>query len=94
METVKTRDGVDVVEFDLRNHIEDGILREEPFFAAMNNIEWQEFSGRSVLVKACGTGPLPPWAFMLVASKLVGYVDGLYYGNASDPVLIFSRENA
>jgi len=91
METVTTAQGIEVVEFDLQNYLTGGILREDPFIEAMNQIDWSEYSGKNVLVRACGVGPLPPWSFMIVASHLSNFAESIYYGNISDPLLIYRK---
>ncbi|MFC1557526.1 DUF2480 family protein [candidate division KSB1 bacterium] len=92
MQEITTGDGLILVEFHLRDYLEGGILREHSFTSAMNSIEWSAYTGKHVLVKACGSDPLPPWSFMLVTARLIHFAASIYYGDSSDPFLIYRRE--
>ncbi|MFC1477036.1 DUF2480 family protein [candidate division KSB1 bacterium] len=88
MDTIVTGTGEELVEFNIRDYLESGILREKSFFEAMRTVDWSQYKGKKVLVRACGGDPVPPWAFMLVTSRLSPVVSGLYYGDVRDPVKI------
>jgi len=92
MDTFSAPDGTVLVEFDLRQHLAGGIVREKQFFTAMNALDWKRYTGKNVIVRACGSDPLPPWVFMLVTSKLAPHVSALYYGDVRNPLLVYGKE--
>lgn len=91
MDTVTTPDGLEVVEFDLTDYLEGGLLRETSFRSSMDSIDWKMYTKKDVLVRACGTGPLPPWAFMLVTAQLSQYANSIHYGRVQEPYLVYQR---
>ena len=56
-------------QIDIRSYI-SGIFREAEFRDALRREDWSRFQDKRVLVKGCGKGPVPPWAYMLLLSHL------------------------
>ena len=77
--------------FDIRSLVEGNMFRETPFRKSLSSFNWMEFSDKRVLVKACGGMPIPPWAFMLVMSKLMPVAKSIAYGDDCAPVVVYKR---
>ena len=80
-----------LVEFDMAEYLDDGILRESPFRENLKKIDWSRYDGKKVLVKGCGPVPIPTWAYMLVTAYLTGHVDYIGYGEGCSNITIFKR---
>jgi hypothetical protein len=63
---------------------------ESDFFDKINRFEWDRFRGKSVLVRGCGTAIVPPWAFMVVASRLAHTARRVRYGSEHSSVTVFA----
>ncbi len=60
-----------VKDFDIANYLEEGILlREKPFRAALESIEWSAYQGTLVAIHCSTDAIIPPWAPLLVAKYL------------------------
>jgi len=53
---------------------------------------WSALEGKRVLVRGCGSAPIPPWAFMYLTGKLVPFAKAIHYGNEHDNVVVFRDE--
>jgi hypothetical protein len=69
----------------------DGKLTESDFFEKVNEFDWEGFRDKPVLVRGCGTAIVPPWAFMVVASRLAQVAKRVRYGSEHSSVTVFSR---
>lgn len=57
--------------FDLKDHLFMGlILKEKEFRAALLNTNWQQYTGKTVLVFCSADAIIPVWAYMLAAAYL------------------------
>ena len=64
--------------FDLSAGLEQGfILREKPFRAWVSTLEITSYHNKYVAIGCATDAILPPWAFMLVTTRLSPYVAGL-----------------
>lgn len=76
---------------DLAVFIENGMVTETAFFEQVESHDWSQYQDRRVLVKGCGTTIVPPWAFMVVASRLASVAKVVRYGNEHSSVSVFRR---
>ncbi len=76
---------------DMAVFIDQGIVAESAFFDKVEKFNWEAYRDKRVLVKGCGTTIIPPWAFMIVASRLAVVARRVRYGNEHSSVTIFSR---
>ena len=70
---------------------EGGILREGSFLSSMEDIDWSRYRGKRVLIKGCTDVPVPTWAYLVIAARLVPYADHVLYGEPCSFVRIFDR---
>jgi len=71
-----------------------GMFREAEFRAALRAEDWSKYRGQRVLIKPCGSGPVPPWAFMLVLGELVPYARSVLYGEDCAPIVVWKRTDS
>ena len=68
--------------FDLKAYLFQGlILKEKDYRAALKEHDWEQYSGKVLLVYCSTDAIIPSWAYMLVAGYAQPFVDDLYFGN-------------
>ncbi len=75
--------------FDISEFLDNGILAETAFYKKVDEFDWDSFSGKRVLVKGCGTTVIPPWAFMVISSRLTEVAKVIKYGSEHDSFPIY-----
>jgi len=79
---------------DLRDFMSDGIVREKAFREQIARHDWSQYRDEKVLVKACAGDPVPPWAFMLIMTRLMPVAGYIGYGEACSATTIFKASEA
>jgi hypothetical protein len=64
------------------------IFRQDDFLDGVGRHDWEQYRDRKVLVRGCGDVITPPWALMVIASRLVGIARSVRYGNEHDNVVV------
>lgn len=75
---------------DMTAFMKNGIIIEAAFFEKIESFDWEQYRNRRVLVKGCGTTIIPPWAFMVIATRLAQVAKRVRYGNEHSSVPIYS----
>lgn len=74
-----------IVEFDIANHLWQGlVLKEKDFRAFLAEHDWNSYQDKNVYVHCSADAIVPTWAYMLVASKLVGIAHLAIVGSKLD----------
>lgn len=61
----------DIIEFDLKPYLfKELILKEKDFRAALKEVDWSIYNGKTVIIFNSNDAIIPVWAFMLVSSYL------------------------
>jgi hypothetical protein len=68
--------------------LEDGTFFEDRFIEKIKGLTWEQYRGRSVLVRGC-SAIIPPWAYMYIAAKLAHVARTVRYGNEHDNVVVY-----
>lgn len=76
---------------DMTVFMEGGIVVESAFFEKVKDFDWESLRDKRIMVKGCGTTIIPPWAFMVVASRLTGVAKSVRYGNEHSSIPIFRK---
>lgn len=79
-------------QIDIGAFIEAKKFSEVHFRDSVKHHDWQQYRDQRVLVKPCGAGPVPPWAFMLVMAQLVPVARSIAYGENCSPVAVYRRK--
>ena len=78
---------------ELEQFLEQGIVHEESFRAAVAGHDWNQYHGQTLFVRGCGATPIPMWAYMMVAAHAArAGVRQLLYGEEQRPILVFQQE--
>ena len=71
------------VVFDLKELLFHGlILKEKEFKEGLATMDWNQFQDQWVAVTCSEDAIIPPWAYMMVASKLHGLAARVQFGDA------------
>lgn len=76
---------------DLTEFLDNGMVSEAFFLNSVEQLDWNRYQGKRVLVKGCGSTIIPPWAFMVVTARLVPIARSISYGNDHDNLQIFRQ---
>lgn len=76
---------------DTAGFLRDGIINEARFDNAVAAFDWNQFEGKKVLIKGCGSNILPPWVFMTITARLVPVARSIRYGNDHDNIVVYRR---
>jgi len=67
--------------FDLKPFLfREMILKEKDYRTALQEYNWQEFSGKEVAVVCSVDAIIPVWAYMLAASYLQPFASAIFFG--------------
>ena len=70
-----------IVEFDLKDFLFKGlILKEKDFRAAIQDVNWADYTGQVVCLYCSTDAIIPVWAYMLIGSHAAPYVLESYQG--------------
>lgn len=76
---------------DIRSYQPTGLFEEHSFRDALATEDWEKFRDKRILIRGCGKGPVPPWAFMLLQAKLGDIPKLIAYGESCAPIVVFKR---
>lgn len=80
-----------LLEFDIQDFLWNGILKESVFREKLEAHDWTQYDGKKVIIKGCGSTPIPTWAYMVVTGYLVQHAQKVMYGEACAAVPIFKK---
>ena len=79
---------------DPREFLTGGMFRQAEYLNSIAAHDWNRYRDQRVLVRGCGDVPFPPWAYMVIATRLVGIARNVRFGNEHDHVVVYRREKA
>jgi hypothetical protein len=84
---------ITVKEFDLSDHLFQGlILKEKEFRESLKDHDWNQYEGE-ILAVFCSTDAIvPKWAYMLIVQHADGIADGVYFGSREEAVAKVQKE--
>ncbi len=76
----------------LDDFIDDGIIKEKSFREKINNMDFDLFSSKKVIIKGCAGVTVPTWAYLILVANLAQVADKIYFGEPRHAVKIFNRD--
>ena len=74
-----------IIEFDIANHLWQGlVLKEKDFRAFLTEHDWTIYQDKNIYIHCSADAIVPTWAYMLVASKMVGIAHMTIVGSKLD----------
>jgi hypothetical protein len=84
---------VDILVFDLKPFLfKEIMLREKEFRAALQEQDWSVYGGKVVTITCSSDALLPPWSWMLVASKLQPHAARVLFGDRATAERLLADE--
>ena len=75
----------EIVELDIANYLFQGlILREKEYRSHLKEKEWEEYSGKIVVVFCSTDAIIPVWAYMLIGQYLEGLAEQVFIGTKDE----------
>ena len=66
-------------------------VRRDHYVRALEAEDWSRYEGRPVVIKGCGSGTVPPVAYLIATQKLQGVAHKLMYGEPCSSVPLWRR---
>jgi hypothetical protein len=79
--------------FDLEAFAENGLLREQSVRDAFARHDWEQYRGKTVHVRGCGSILVPTWAYLMTAAYLSQVARRITFGEEQSPTPIFARSD-
>lgn len=77
----------DFIQFDIVPFlIEDFLLQEKTFRQEMANIDWNQYSGKEVVICCSNDAIVPLWSYVLIASLLTPHVATVVYSTTGNHI--------
>lgn len=74
-------DNSDIIPFDMKDYLHmELILKENQFREALEQHDWQQYSGKILAVFCSNDAIIAPWAYMLVVAYAANYASDITYG--------------
>ena len=64
---------------------------EADFLESVDNYNWDRFIDKKVLVRGCKSNIIPPWAYMIISSRLMPFVKSIRFGNEHDNIVVYKK---
>ena len=74
----------ELADFDLKDYLHmELILKEKDFRAALKSHNWEQYSGKHLLVYCSSDAIIPVWAYMLITAYATPYAISIFQGDAN-----------
>jgi len=74
-------DHLSFVTIDIKDYLfKELILKEKDFRAALKEMVWEDYTGKTVLLYCSTDAIIPVWAYMLFSAQLTPYASHIYFG--------------
>ncbi len=78
---------------ELDDFLTDGILKEKNFRNQIEQIDWNTYNDKKVLIKGCTSAPVPIWTYLIITAKLTNVAKAIYFGEPCSTIDIYINEN-
>jgi hypothetical protein len=75
----------------LDDFLDDGIIREKSFRKMVDDLDFNKFSNKKVIIKGCASVTVPTWAYLIIVARVAQFADKLYYGEPRHAVKVFDK---
>ena len=75
----------------LDDFLTEGIIKEKEFRKIVNEIKWEKYNNKKVLIKGCTSVPVPTWAYLVIATQLSQFAKVILYGEPCSMVKIYNN---
>ena len=75
----------------LDDFLDDGIIREKSFRKMVDDMDFENYSNKKVIIKGCASVAVPTWAYLIIVARVAQVADKLYYGEPRHAVKVFDK---
>ena len=86
------KSGNKIETIDLNDFLSEGIIKEKKFLDKLNEINWDIYSNKKVLIKGCASVPVPTLAYMMITAKLTQFANQVLYGEICSAYTIYKKD--
>ena len=79
---------------ELDDFLINGILKEKDFRNQVENIDWNTYNNKKVLIKGCTSAPVPIWSYLIITAKLTNVAKAIYFGEPCSAINIYIDEDS
>jgi len=79
---------------ELDDFLINGILKEKDFRNQVENIDWNTYNNKKVLIKGCTSAPVPIWSYLIITAKLTNVAKAIYFGEPCSAINIYIYEDS
>ena len=76
---------------ELDDFLTGGILKEKDFRSKIQQIDWNIYKDKKVLIKGCTSVPVPIWSYLIITAKLSQNAKQILFGEPCSAVDIFKQ---
>ena len=76
---------------ELDDFLTGGILKEKNFRTRVEEINWDIYKDKKVLIKGCTSVPVPTWSYLIITAKLTKIAQAVYFGEPCSAVEIYKK---
>jgi hypothetical protein len=77
---------------DPADFLTDGAFFEDKFVENIDRHDWNSYKDTQVLVRGCTSAIIPPWAYMILTSRLSPVAKSVRFGNEHDNIVVYRRK--
>jgi hypothetical protein len=77
---------------DPNDLLTDNLFFEDKFIEKVEKYDWDKFQNKKVLVRGCDSALIPPWAYMIITSRLINLAQSIRFGNEHDNIVVYRNK--
>ena len=77
---------------DPADFLSEGAFFENKFVENIDRHDWNSYEDKQVLVRGCTSAIIPPWAYMILTSRLSPVAKSVRFGNEHDNIVVYRRK--
>ena len=77
---------------ELDDFLSQGILKEKDFRKKVDEIDWDIYKNKKVLIKGCTSSPVPIWSYLIITARLTGVAKDIYFGEPCSAISIYKNK--
>ena len=78
----------------LDDFLDGGIIREKSFRQMVDELDFDKYSKKKVIIKGWAGVTVPTWAYLILTARLAQVADKIYYGEPRYAVKVFNRKDS
>ena len=76
----------------LDDFLDEGIIREKSFRKMVDELDFDQYQDKKVIIKGCASVMVPTWSYLMVIAQLAQVADKIYDCEPRYAVKVFNRK--